>query len=312
MKSYKLVIPRAELEYVLSKASLPLETYNHEYILAFYKEGKTEFTVYDNTKNAPYKGIFKGKALPSFLKPYLKAENEKSTIVKNGYESQRTISAKVNTFPHIGSDEVGFGDFFGPLVVVAAYLDASLKDYVLSLNVKDSKKLSDTDILLLGNLLKDKVPHSKNIVNNDKYNTLIKEGYNMSHMKAMLHHNVLTKLARKVNYHGKLYLDAFTSERKYDEYTSTMKKAHVYFVKKGEANSLAIATASILARFYFLNEMAQLNKRFNTKIPLGAGKSVDLFAKEFLAKNGKSNLISVTKTNFRNFRDLFVTPQELL
>jgi ribonuclease HIII len=183
---------------------------------------------------------------------------------------------------------------------------------VESLNVKDSKALDDTKIVLLGNLLKDKIPHTKNIVHNPKYNELIAQGYNMNQMKAMLHQNVLTTLAKRQKYDGKLYLDAFTSDKHYENYTALMSKAKVIQLKDGESNSLAIATASILARFYFLREIEVLNIRYNTKIPLGAGNAVDKFAQEFLVKFGKNNLLSVVKQNFRNFKDLFADDGGLL
>ncbi|OQC11327.1 MAG: Ribonuclease HIII [Tenericutes bacterium ADurb.Bin087] len=304
MKSYELRIPREDLGIVIAQTKLPTVTNKHSYMIIYYEKGDTKFSIYDNTKNEPYKARYVGARLPKYLEPYLKQKAE--TLIKEPPKTTaKIITKKITTFPHIGSDEVGFGDFFGPLVVVAAYLDEDLATFVTTLNVKDSKTLEDTKIMLLGNLLKDKVPHVKNIVSNPKYNALIAEGYNMNQMKAMLHQNVLTTLAKRQKYSGKLYLDAFTSDQNYEKYTQLMKKAPVYQLKDGEANSLAIATASILARYYFLSEMEVLNVRYNTKIPLGAGVIVDKFAYDFLLKFGKNNLINIVKHNFRNFKDLF-------
>lgn len=41
----------------------------------------------------------------------------------------------------VGSDEVGTGDFFGPMTVVAVYVDAKQIPLLKELGVKDSKKL---------------------------------------------------------------------------------------------------------------------------------------------------------------------------
>ena len=49
-------------------------------------------------------------------------------------------------FKHIstvGSDEVGTGDFFGPVIVTAAFVDIKKKGMLYELGVRDSKKLTD-------------------------------------------------------------------------------------------------------------------------------------------------------------------------
>ncbi|OQA79520.1 MAG: Ribonuclease HIII [Tenericutes bacterium ADurb.Bin239] len=306
MKSYELEIPREDLGIVIEQTKLPRVSNKHFYIIVYYEKGKIQFSIYDNTKGKPYRARYVGPSLPKYLKSYLVEKEKAESKVETA-----TCNKKITVFPHIGSDEVGFGDFFGPLVVVSAYLDADLKREIEGFNIRDSKLLDDDHIILLGHALKKIVPHIKNVVANPKYNELVKEGYNMNQMKAMLHHNVLVKLAKKQKYKGNLYLDAFTSDNYYKKYTENMDKAPVIQLKNGEKNSLVIATASILARFYFLEEMETLNIRYNTKIPLGAGANVDKFAQEFLVKFGAHNLKSVVKHNFRNFTDLFGDEQGL-
>ncbi len=48
--------------------------------------------------------------------------------------------------PHIGTDEAGKGDYFGPLVCAACYVDADSAAVLRELGVRDSKTLSDTAI----------------------------------------------------------------------------------------------------------------------------------------------------------------------
>ena len=50
----------------------------------------------------------------------------------------------------IGTDEVGVGDFFGPLVVAATYVTPENLNLIEKLGIKDSKKLTDTKILEIG------------------------------------------------------------------------------------------------------------------------------------------------------------------
>lgn len=44
---------------------------------------------------------------------------------------------------HIGTDESGKGDFFGPLVIAGVLADEKAAEYFKELGIKDSKKLSD-------------------------------------------------------------------------------------------------------------------------------------------------------------------------
>jgi ribonuclease HIII len=46
----------------------------------------------------------------------------------------------------IGTDEVGKGDYFGPLVVAGVYVNDEIEERLKTLGVRDSKRLSDTSI----------------------------------------------------------------------------------------------------------------------------------------------------------------------
>ena len=56
-----------------------------------------------------------------------------------GYEEVRNPDSVA---PHMGIDESGKGDFFGPMVIAGAYFDASLAARFQELNVRDSKTIS--------------------------------------------------------------------------------------------------------------------------------------------------------------------------
>lgn len=298
MKYYRLLIERIDLVKVIDSVKMTAIANDGEYVLAHFLEGQNELIIYDNTKNRPYKATFKGKSLPKVLLPYVIEDIES----QNGDKAR-----KITSIEQLGSDEVGFGDFFGPLVVVSAFVNQKVRQDLINYPIQDSKKLDDNTILMMGDALSKLVPHVKNIVSNPKYNEVFESGKNMSVMKAMLHHNVLTILARQQKYKGPLLIDKFISLETYRKYTAGMAEAPIVLVPKGEQNSYAIAVASILARYYFLLEMDKLSRRFQTKIPLGAGRVVDEFAKDFLKKHGRSNLESITKHNFRNFKDLAAT-----
>ena len=61
--------------------------------------------------------------------------------------TDNTCSKDYYNVTSIGSDEVGTGDYFGPIVVTAAYVRKEDISFVESLGIKDSKKLTDEKIL---------------------------------------------------------------------------------------------------------------------------------------------------------------------
>src|SRR5947209_10330771 len=62
-------------------------------------------------------------------------------------QSLRVTPDKVTGIARIGSDESGKGDYFGPLVVAAIYVDEQTEARLLALDVRDSKLLPDNIIL---------------------------------------------------------------------------------------------------------------------------------------------------------------------
>ena len=48
-----------------------------------------------------------------------------------------------NFIPHIGVDESGKGDFFGPLVIAGVLVDEKSAELFANLGIKDSKKITD-------------------------------------------------------------------------------------------------------------------------------------------------------------------------
>ena len=99
----------------------------------------------------------------------------------------------------IGSDEVGTGDFFGPIVVVASYVRKEDIKFLKELKVNDSKKMTDKKILEIVPLLLDKIIFSKLTCTNQKYNQLIENGYNMNSIKALLHNQALINVRNKIS-----------------------------------------------------------------------------------------------------------------
>lgn len=268
---------------------------NGLYICFFAKTDDFVVTIYESKKG--YKVVFNGK----------NAEYEASifSLVNEETPKKEKINAEYLTFSsQIGSDEVGFGDFFGPLVVVGVYFDESLLNILSS--IKDSKKLSDSFILNFVPQIIDKVSFSKLTVHNEKYNEMINKGYNMNDLKALLHNRVLVNLRKKHPQCNNFYIDQFCNEDTYYRYIQfeEEKVLNLTFKTKGESYYPSIALASMIARYSFLKEMEVLNKKYALEFPKGASRKVDEFVQLFIEKYSKDELIKVCKTNFINYKNL--------
>lgn len=100
------------------------------------------------------------------------AQAEKRPLVgKERVPHQRKISPQTTTLPAdfgnwsvIGSDEVGNGSYFGPVTVCAAYVDKSMISKLKALGVRDSKELTDPQIIQLSHVIKELIPYKLLIV----------------------------------------------------------------------------------------------------------------------------------------------------
>src|SRR5690625_904070 len=100
---------------------------------------------------------------------------------------------------HIGSDESGTGDYFGPVTTAAVYVTAEQIPILKELGIQDSKKINDQLALHLAQQLAEmQIPYSLMILHNDKYNRLQAQGWSQGKMKAMLHQSTITRLIHKL------------------------------------------------------------------------------------------------------------------
>src|SRR5574344_1409687 len=193
----------------------------------------------------------------------------------------------------IGSDEVGTGDYFGPIVVSASYVSKDMIPVLTKLGVRDSKKLTDEKIRQIAPQLMQQIPYVTYILDNKSYNNLSIENQNMNKIKAILHNKVLVNLIKKDNYnYEKIVIDQFVYPKKFYEHISKAKEriTNVTFMTKAEDQVMSVGAASIIARYIFLTKMHEMNQNLGMIIPLGAGDIVDETANQIVAKYGKDKL----------------------
>lgn len=199
----------------------------------------------------------------------------------------------------IGSDEVGTGDYFGPIVVTASYVDKDQIKEIMNLGVRDSKKLSDDKIIKIAPQLIKLVPHTTFILDNKTYNDKFT---NMNMIKAILHNKVLTQMVKKYPDAEYVVVDQFCMPKNYYEYIENVKEkcTDITFTTKGEDKCLSVAVSSVISRYVFLSEMRKIEEKYEIFIKKGAGADVDNQAAMLVQRYGFDVLHDIAKLNFKN------------
>ena len=230
-------------------------------------------------------------------------ENASASIAKVSTESKEWV----NLESQIGSDEVGVGDLCLPMIVVAAYVRRSDMKTLRTYGVDDSKKLSDEEIMEIGEALGKRFFISKLTLPNEKYNEMIDKGENLNSLKAKMHNRALLNLFKRFPDTKYIFVDQFCAEDKYFAYLTDKRETQVTnitFKTKGESYYPSVALASVLARYSFLKEKKRLEKKYHMSIPFGAGTKADEFIQEFREKYGGEELEKLVKKNFANYKKL--------
>lgn len=203
----------------------------------------------------------------------------------------------------VGSDEVGTGDYFGPIIVCASYVNRKDISFLEELGVRDSKKLTDDKILKIAPEIIKRIPHQEEIISNIEYNNMQDNGYNMNKIKAIYHNKAILGLMKKNNFvYDMVVVDQFTPERNYYNYLKSEPNVFrkIKFTTKAEDKCLSVACSSIISRYLFLKEIEKMENSLGSFIPKGASTLVDDYGKKIVQNFGKEKLRSIAKLNFKN------------
>lgn len=214
--------------------------------------------------------------------------------------------AAKQTLPQAGSDEVGTGDFFGPVCVCGCLITSQVNEQLKDYHIVDSKQLTDDTIRTMAIGLKNIVPHSLVILEPVRYNTVIATN-NMNRIKARLHNQCYLNLKNKGYQLPQLIvIDQFCAEDLYYRYLQEEKEviSNIHFQPRAENSFLAVGCGAILARAAFIDWMEQAEKKWKMPLPKGAGLAVDEAAKTFIATYGKEEFSQIAKLNFKNSQRL--------
>lgn len=218
--------------------------------------------------------------------------------------SATALSSQEVPLPHIGTDESGKGDYFGPMVVAGVLLDPQTKAELEAIGVKDSKLLSDRQCRELAERIRQicRGKYEEVEIPPQRYNQLYEEfkteGKNLNHLLAWGHARAIESLLDRFSCDYAV-ADQFGDERYIlSKLMEKGKKLKLVQLPKGEKYP-AVAAASILARDRFLARLERLSQEYGVELPKGASEVVVTAAKRIVEKKGSAELRKLVKLHHR-------------
>lgn len=247
------------------------------YTASFYKSGKF---------------VIQGKNTDKILEKYFSMPSKKQDCLLDV------------PYPHIGIDESGKGDFFGPLVIAGAYLDEAGAKKLQEAGVCDSKKLTDKKIFELEAEIKNIAVFDVITINPKKYNELYSSFRNLNRLLAWGHSSVLENLLKKTD--AKVAIsDKFASSENVILSALKEKGKTIKLIQQTKAEAdTAVAAASVLARAEFVKRISFISSQYEINLPKGASDTVLNQAKKFSERYGREELKNVAKIHFKTYESV--------
>lgn len=268
-------------------------------------EADTVVTLYESGK-AVFQGISADidANMWSEMEKHLNPDKKLEKKVASNESGKKKIKKNqmVYNSTSIGSDETGTGDYLGPMVVTASYVQKKDIPFLEALGIKDSKKMSDEYILKVAPQIIKRIPYSSVILKNEDYNKKHSGSMNINKMKAILHNKVLLDLTSKYKDYDYIVVDEFAKPYTYYRYLNEASNIQrgITFITHAEDTSMSVACGAIISRFILLKEFDKLSKELGIKIPKGAGNMVDEVGAEIVKKYGIDILDKISKKDFKN------------
>lgn len=267
------------------------ELFTAPYALFSAKKPGISCTLYESGKLT-----VQGKNKEDFLAFYLEPEILQSVAYTHP-------EVGIDMTARIGVDEAGKGDFFGPLCIGAVYAEEEKIKKLLSIGVRDSKRLGDKTAILLASQIRSLLPHSIVRLFPQKYNELYERFGNLNRLLAWGHATAIEELVQTTNCYS-VIIDQFGA-KSLVENALKRKNLEVDLVQRhhGEEDPV-VAAASILARAAFLEGLEQLGKSVEMKLPKGASEQVIEAGRLLVAKQGPKILDTVAKLHFKTHKQV--------
>lgn len=204
--------------------------------------------------------------------------------------------------PHMGVDESGKGDFFGPLVVAAAYVDRDAVQALREMKVRDSKSISsDASAMQIAAGIRNVLGQRLNVVSIGPraYNRLYARMRNLNRLLAWAHARAIENLLETVPDCPLAISDQFGNKNQVK--TALMQRGRkIELVQRPRAETdMAVAAASILARDGFLRGLRDMGRTYAVAVPKGASDRVRETAVELVRKGEPAVLLETAKCHFK-------------
>lgn len=267
-----------------------------------FKLERAEYTIFSAKKEGVVVNLYKsgkltvqGKNKDDFIEFYLEPK-----IIKNfSYTNPEAFHLKI---AHIGSDESGKGDFFGPLVVASVYADEEGIKKLIELNVQDSKRLSDASVIKKAKEIKKTCAYKILILRPAKYNELYGKMKNLNRLLAWAH-SVIIKELKTATKAKMAIVDKFADDSLLKRFFKDSDDFELIQKVRAEED-IVVAAASILARDSFLFSIEDLSKKYGVTLPKGVNSNVKSVALSLAKKEGKEVLLDISKAHFKTFEEI--------
>ncbi|GHU30521.1 ribonuclease HIII [Bacilli bacterium] len=252
---------------------------NNPTLLYLYKVDKKTISIYRT-----FKMLVQGPNADEFGKALIGEANQ--------------LDKKPITADYIGCDEVGVGDYFGGLVTCAVYLKKADENALRVLGVKDSKNLSDAQMIKMAPSIYKIVKFACLVYAPEKYNELVGKFHNTHAIKTCMHDKTIKKLVKDngLSENVSVIMDQYAEKSTYYKYFKILNIEHPFhiarFETKAENKYLAVAAASIIARVAFLKHMDELGKQIGMKLLLGASNPKIIDQAKLIYKKGNRSLLN--------------------
>lgn len=281
-----------EIKAFLEKKGYIFEPFNYAYWRA--KGENVNATFYNSGKF-----LVQGKGTGDFVSKYI--EKAQTANNKTKKEVKKANSHNYNCW--IGTDESGKGDYFGPLVVASVMVNKENIPLLKELGVQDSKKIKDSTIEKIAYQIKNICEFSVITIMPEKYNELYDKFKNLNSLLAWGHARAIENILEK---HDCKYAisDKFGKEELI--LNALMKKGkEVKLEQRHRAeDDIAVAAASIIARYEFIQKIKKLSNQFSMNFSKGASEKVKNEARLFLKKQNVNKLKSIAKLHFKTTKEL--------
>lgn len=228
----------------------------------------------------------------------------------------RAATASEAVAPELGMDESGKGDWFGPLVVAAVFVEPGQVAALRRAGVRDSKQIESAALAAVAASIEQIVPAASREVlalGPADYNRRYAGLGNVNLLLAELYAETAAPLAART---GARVIVC-------DQFAQRAERLDTAFARAGlprprqmhhaESSSLAVAAASVLATARFQAELVRLGTAAGLGEPLPRGASavrlLTRAARAIIAREGSAGLGRYAKLNFKPVQEILAAGQ---